>query len=1358
MQLSKYSLGEASSSRKDQKSGSKPTVPTCIYFSYLFLVQLFVLLPLVVFTQELRFDKYKLEDGLAIIGHDFKMYQDTLGFLWIPSSNGLNRFDGREFRVFKYNRKRPFDLAGNDITDVVPGADNELWIAIGGAGVNIYHPDTEQYEHLAYEPEDPNSVCTNSVMWMDKDGANNIWVRGSDPEERLQETICSCNENGRKFKRYDKGMPRGIINQDDGTFLTAGPGGVFKYLPGQDTFVLYKAYPDNKVENYWVSTEFYEDGEHKVLLLAFRVALRIFNLTTGAFEELPPEIDFAPMGINGVFQDDKQNIWIGGSRRVIRYNWKTEKVEEYRYDPSDPSSLNTGRVASIFQDRSGSMWFSSTFMGGLSVGYAVDNPFELVTDTDYRDTILLNPPFAIIAGKAGATLLNLSKGAVLATNLPITRNSVFFDHVRVIDQKEVYWWDQKKRQTFRYDLKTGKTKLVFDQNSPFVTDSDGNLWFKKMQFYDREKDTLADIGRQLKLTHPILHRLRFIFWSFAADQKGRIWQGTDYRGILRYDPATQEVRLFAPDPKDVTAGPPGKVNKVFIGKRGWVYINSTLGFSIYKPELDRFEHWDESDGFPSAGKVPPIIQDDNGNLWMGMLSGLVWLDPETFTFQLLSEQDGLPSGVFGNWAAKSTQGHLFFTRGGHRFRFHPDSIKWRSHVEPVVLTDFYLDMEKVEPEAESGILDKSIAFKDRMVLDHTQSDFGFRFVSPNFYKPEQTQYYYKLENYSDDWIDNGNKPEVHFTNIPAGDYTFKVKAKTTTGFWTESPTSIELRVLPPWWQSTAAYILYFLATAVTLYFIYQYQLRRRLAKAETARLLELDAFKTRLYTNITHEFRTPLTVIQGMAGQIEKDPQKAGRLIYRNSEHLLRLVTQLLDMAKLESNKMELQLTHGDIIAYLRYLTQSFESYAQSKDISISFSSTLEEVQMDYDQRKVQHIISNLLSNAIKFTPNEGAVELSVSQTRSPGFGQSPALLQISVRDNGIGISKEEQASIFDRFYQVDNSSIRSGEGTGIGLSLAKELAKLMNGTITVKSEPNRGSTFTVQLPIEDTARSTAVVSEDLLSKDVLKPEHHGPVHDLDIAAGPTSAEQLPLILLIEDNPDVTLYIKSCLEDQYQVQTAKDGVEGIEKALELIPDVIISDVMMPRKNGYEVTRTLKKDERTSHIPIVLLTAKADAASKVRGLERGADAYLVKPFNKEELLVRIAKLIELRKKMQAYYAKPLPPADDIAVDMQVEDAFIQKVRSIIDAHLKDPQFGVAVLCQEVGMSQPQLYRKIKALTGASTASFIKTVRLQKAKELLQSSNLTVGEVAYKVGYGDPSYFARIFSQEFGLLPSEYGAHE
>jgi len=506
-------------------------------------------------------------------------------------------------------------------------------------------------------------------------------------------------------------------------------------------------------------------------------------------------------------------------------------------------------------------------------------------------------------------------------------------------------------------------------------------------------------------------------------------------------------------------------------------------------------------------------------------------------------------------------------------------------------------------------------------------------------------------------------------------------------------------------------------------------------QAEADRLRELDELKNRLYTNITHEFRTPLTVIMGMAEEIED--LKVKRLIHRNSNNLLRLINQILDLSKLESGKTHLNLTQADIITYLQYLTESFLSAAETKHIRLSFYPEVPQLFMDFDEEKIQQIVYNLLSNAIKFTPENGTIIFHAKLLEE----QEQAMLQLKIQDSGSGIPSEHLAYIFDRFYQVENANTPNQGGTGIGLALTKELVEYMGGTITVSSQEKQGSLFTVLLPIHKVnALKTGEWKTD-------------PVLDAATAVderpkSPHYSSDKPLLLIIEDNADVIEYIETILKKSYEIKSVRNGQAGIDAALELIPDIIISDIMMPIKNGFEVCKFLKTDQRTSHIPIILLTAKTAKEEQLRGLQYGADAFLTKPFHKEELLIRLEKLVELRKKLQSRYLNDAQPTP-----LSKEDEFLQRLRQVTTDKIDDSDLSVNDLCRAVKLSHAHLYRKLKALTNQTPVQFIRYIRLQKAKDLLENSEKNISEIAYTVGFADPNYFSRIYHKEMGVTPSE-----
>lgn len=512
----------------------------------------------------------------------------------------------------------------------------------------------------------------------------------------------------------------------------------------------------------------------------------------------------------------------------------------------------------------------------------------------------------------------------------------------------------------------------------------------------------------------------------------------------------------------------------------------------------------------------------------------------------------------------------------------------------------------------------------------------------------------------------------------------------------------------------------------------------------------LDKSKSALYTNITHEFRTPLTVILGMNNKMNryfKDRnsfrfQEAVNLVNRNGTQLLRLINQMLDLSKLESKAMPLHMEQGDIIIFIKYLFESFHSFAESKNIRMHFSREMETFQMDFDREKIQQILSNLLSNAIKFSPAEGLITLLIAKDEA-------ANIILKVSDTGIGITKENIPFIFDRFYQANTPN--APQGTGIGLALTKELVHLLEGTIQVHSIVKEGTTFTVLLPV---TRQAAFIKEMTLLEDssfiLEKPTLLEVAPTILSEAGKQTAPHQ--ILIVEDNTDVISYLKSCLEETYQLAFAQDGQEGIDKAIELVPDIIISDVMMPKKDGFELCTTLKTDTRTSHIPIILLTAKAAIADKIAGLERGADAYLEKPFEPQELEVRLRKLIELRNSLQSRYTSGSLPLSDNHPTLQIEDEFVLAARQLVLDNLDNTDFSVVLLSKNLFLSRQQVHRKITALTGLSAQLFIRDIRLQEAKKMLLTTDKPITAIAFDTGFKEVAYFSNVFAKTFGHPPS------
>ena len=650
---------------------------------------------------------------------------------------------------------------------------------------------------------------------------------------------------------------------------------------------------------------------------------------------------------------------------------------------------------------------------------------------------------------------------------------------------------------------------------------------------------------------------------------------------------------------------------------------------------------------------------------------------------------------------------------------------------------------------------------------HFEQNFTFRFALLSYANPNRNSYQYLMEGLEKKWNAISNENFARYTSLPPGKYTFRVRAADHNGNWTRQEIALPIIVKRAWYAAPWAWGVYLLVTSTFIWFFYKQRLQQVRLSAKAQHLEELDDFKNRFFTNITHEFRTPLTVILGMTERwmddgarwtVAEAKQKAG-LIKRNAESLLRLINQILDLAKLKDKSLQLNQIQGDILPYIRYITESLHSTANTRNLLLQMESTEAQIIMDYDPERFLSIVHNLLSNAMKFTPSGGKIEL---RTRIAGDRRTNPFLMLEVEDNGIGIPAAALPKIFDQFYQVQSNEgadtrlqvhLPNTGGTGIGLSLTRELVKVMGGDISVESRTGQGAVFRIRLPIFNKAPFS----------DPLSGGNAAGLHVSTKGGILKSSLFQPglqdTILLIEDSPDVVEYLTACLGESYRLKFAYNGRAGIETALETIPDLIISDVMMPEKDGFEVCNTLKNDERSSHIPIILLTAKANIESRIAGLQRGADAYLAKPFHQEELLATVANLLETRRKLQERYRQSATsiPKDDIQnLKPEIEDAFLQKLHAVVEPRLGSSDLSVDEVGKKLGMSRSVLYAKLSALTGLSFNIYLRSLRLRKAQELLLHSSKNVSEIAYEVGFNDPRYFIRVFSEEFGKPPGEWRA--
>ena len=1032
--------------------------------------------------------------------------------------------------------------------------------------------------------------------------------------------------------------------------------------------------------------------------------------------------------------DSSNILWLGtGGGGLNRFDRKTLRFKHHIHDPENLQSISDNVVRPIIIDHTGTLWLG-TQNGGL-------NKFDRKNE---QFTRLVNDP---------KNPKSLSDNWVW---------SIYEDHT----------------STLWIGTSGGLNKLVLSK-------SEGS---------DREKEQFTRFVNDPKNPNSLSHNA---VWTIYEDRAGTLWIGTLGGGLNKFDREKEQFTRFVHDPKNPHSLSDNTIGGIYEDQAGTLWIGTDGGLNKFDPAQQQFMHYTVKDGLPD-NSIGGILEDNHGRLWLNTV-GLSRFDPKTAIFRNYDVSDGVQKEFARSASYKSSSGEMFFGGTNGFNAFHPDSIKDNPYIPTVVISAF---KRYNTDEAEGiGIVEKGISAKKTITVSYKDNILSFEFAALSYRNTFKNKYAYKLEGFSDQWIQLGTERRVSFTNLDPGEYTLRVKGSNNDGVWNEEGTSLKITVTPPWWKTRWAYVFYVLLFTILLYGWRRYDLHRihlknqlKLEKVEAEKMKELDHFKSRFFANISHEFRTPLTLILGQIDSMiartvdEQNRNKLG-MAFRNARQLLRLINQLLDLSKIEAGSMALKARRANLIPFLKNLVFSFESLAEQKQISLQFQTTHEDIEIYFEPEKLEKVFYNLLSNAFKFTAEGGKISVKVTKGETlnnekasrkdaetqrmrkdfslrnlRGFAPlrdnngSFSFVEISVKDTGIGIPANELARIFDRFYQVDGTQTRQHEGTGIGLALAKELVELHHGEITVTSEVGAGTEFVVKLPLGALHLKSSEMIEEAVPLVAESDYLTRPAEELFIspiappATAPATATDI--VLVLEDNADVRSYIREHLEEHYKIIEATNGEEGLAKAQETIPDLIITDVMMPKMDGFEFSRRLRHDEKTSHIPIIMLTAKASLESKIEGLETGVDDYLTKPFSPKELLARVRNLITLRRQLRERFSRAtiIKPSEVSAVS--VDQAFLQRVLSAIEANFGEEEFGVENIADEVHMSVSQLNRKLNGLINQPAGQLLRSMRLQRAADLLQQNAGTVAEIAYQVGFGSQAHFTTMFQKQFGCTPKEY----
>ena len=1315
------------------------------------LLVLCILLPLLSSGQKANFQFYNIEDGLA--GNNTStVAQDDLGFIWFINDGKLHRFDGRNFIVFQaplgmdasqdpllglaswqdsllfiWNEHQSFILNPktgnwkNIQTNMVNGANEDIFLTQrlghdhillnsfkkGYSDSFIWQFRRDQLEPVLF-PEHITSI-KSKYYWCDIDLSGHTYLA-------YQDTLYQMDASGSMISS----TPLGSICTDcynlcfqfahDNALVLMANWQFFLLDRSNNRFVPHPANRFLQSGKYHLHRFILDEngsiwacGQDRNLVYFDALNDTLFNFHDEMISLLPYPNDF-----KGLFRDRTGIVWIDTRRGLLKVRSHTYPFTTYFDELNQSNAYYSFR--GLTEDAQGIMY------GVYYDGIARFDPDrrqnkQLYTFTDVLNLYDLSPEGDKVWVNGGQ-LLDPRSGRLINVPSPLRTNPVSDNGFFSRDRNGRLWW--ASHYTLYYLEKT----------------ESGFKWIKALELPEKLNNRTEAFS--------------------IGTRSGKFW--ISYKGLLlQYDPETGEQDWI--DPKD-RGLPVSRITCVLEEKDGRLWLGTDAGLVLLDPSGGFTMRYEMSDGLPNDF-ICGILPEGDSCLWLSTNHGLSRFQYASGTFTNFFEEDGLTSNEFNRKSYfKAGDGRMFF--GGIRGvnAFYPGEVM-QAHLSGSSGAQMVLSAFEYTDDSKDTLI-REVRFDGQPEFHLYPKDWSytFEYALTDYNNPNEIFYSYKMEGFKDSWSAPSRFNFTRYSNLPSGEYVFRVKARDSQGHWHPSELVVKVMVHAPWWATWWAYSLYFILLFTLAYLLRRYELNRQrlkhnldLKNLEAGRLKELDGFKTRLYTNLTHEFRTPLTVILGMAGQIKDG---SARPIEENGRSLLRLINQLLDLSRLENKSLKLRLIQGDMVSYLRYLTESFQTYANSKNLSLRFFSPAESLMMDFDPEQTKQVLVNLISNALKFTPSGGEVLVRLVLHENK--------LDIEVKDSGIGIAEAELPRIFNRFYQVDGSLSRPGEGTGIGLAHTQELVKLMGGDISVTSKPDKGSSFVVSLHVR---RDAPPLEEGTKAGKNRSWSHSttGVTAAADQEGDSPVIRALPHLLIIEDNSDVVTYLRSILGGRYQLDIAYNGKIGIEKALQDIPDLIVSDVMMPEKDGFEVCDTLKNDDRTSHIPVILLTARADAASRISGLRRGADVYMSKPFDKEELLVQLEMLVERQKRMAAWFSRKIrgedgatePDAENQEA-IQVESAFVQKVRNIIEANYTDENFALPQLCLQVGMSRSQLFRKMTALIDTSPSDFIRSFRLDRAKHLLETTDMNVSEVTYQVGYKDIAHFSRSFQEEFGFPPS------
>ena len=1326
--------------------------------------------------------------------------KDSKGFMWFGTYNGLNKFDGTNFTVYEHNPSDSNSLSHSLINTITEDRDHNIWIGTA-QGLNRYNRQADNFTNIDLIPgniKQLNNACvtalyidSNANVWIGTyGGAINIYnVKNLEFEylsvpnfenEKPESRYITCivpEENGKIWVGTRKGLF--LVNTNSRLSVP--------YLNEPSTVEdLTESYISGITKNnkgeFWVST-----SNHGLLLLQKKT-----KTDSGYLYESNYEFNFAAKkNVKAICCDQSNKLWIGtenGGLAIL--DSKTNKTYFYLPEEGYPYSITSNSIWSIYIDNDEKAWVGTYNKGICLVDPQFDKFESYFRNPFLKNTLADNDITCFTEDNHGNIWIATDGGGLNVfdpVNKKFTKNirkessgiHLVNNAVRFVmkDSKNNLWigsWgggidkiNSSQNNTTNYPVISGG---VGDNNIfCLLEDSKKNIWAGSagsgLFLLDKNKDRFVPANDS---AYGIIVPSTSFVTSILEDSDQTIWVGTLY-GLFsmqktngnKYSCKSYHI---SNEPDSISSN---LIQVVFEDSKKNLWFGTfDNGLNLFDKNMSSFKTFRKEDGLAS-NMVNGILEDNSGNLWVSSNKGITQFDPINGTSLIYTKADGLISDLFYlNSCLKTSKGEFFFG-GDYGFNsFSPDSIS-RNPIKPIMyLTDFKINNKSVKIGTEESPLTKHISETRHIVLSYKQTSFTIDFVGVSYTRPSCNSYEYKLIGFDKEWNAVGNKTSAVYTNLNPGEYHFKVKGANNDGLWNNKTAEVFITIEPPFWKTWWAYSLYLIFIILIIVVIFQIRIERihmqhsltmeRMAREKEH---ELNQSKLQFFTNISHEFRTPLSLIvaplESIIASVNTNMNLKSKIfnVYKNANRLMQLVNELMDFRKIENNKMRLKVQKGDIIKFLSELSSSFQETSSKRNISFKIDTTEESFYGWFDSNKLEKIILNLLSNAFKYTPDNGNISIEIRKifNNEGQDTQDKELVSIAIKDNGPGILSEDMPHIFERFYQAKSST---GKGTGLGLALVKNLVEVYHGSIEVKSIPNLETQFIVTLPISkvDFAEEELVetpVDIDVIDRNIYKEEEF-------VADGSPRNDdaEKPEILIVEDNDDLRKYLVKELGYNFRVSEAKDGNEGKNIAFIRIPDLILSDVMMPRLNGIELCKALKEDIRTSHIPVVLLTAKTTIDDQIEGLEKGADVYITKPFSMRFLATQIKRLIENREILYKIFSHEVHIIPSQLARNKLDEIFLKSIIDYIVENITNSQIGVEAIADFMNISRGQFYKKVKALSGQTAVEFIRSIRLKQAVKLMETRKFTLAEIAYQTGFTSPSYFTRSFKEQYGKTPSEY----